>query len=444
MKRTSSALLILSLLAGVLVTSTSLRGEDFSFREDPVIVVAKIRNNLPGGLATAHYGQQTYQKPIQSTEAITSAFISRLGEAGHFRIIERDLLPDLRVEMFNSEEDLAATIVKYPGIFKADYAFICELSTLDLNTSLTIVYGVETEQTMVTAHFDMRIVDLNPHKYWQIVDAKEDSIVEGRFETEEEVNETLQELKEAYPEVEFTVVPPPETLPGEHVWAAHGSISKVVFQLTGFGNYYATNKDLLSEDLILNTMMLGTEELIIRVMDTRWPLRVSHVDDQQRIYLNRGNWLVERAGERAGIPGIKVGKIGSRTYLEPPSFFVIREPGVVIRNPDNGEVQGSTRGKELAKLRVDRSNVQLKQSIATLVDGSATQDLLQGVCEPLTMDAFKLEGKKLTAKKSILRLYLQWKYQLKLPMGHFNDLPNKWSNPDATITKKKQFRVPKK
>ena len=444
MKRTSSTLLVLSLLAGVLVTSTSLRGEDFSFREDPVIVVAKIRNNLPDGLVTAHYGQQTYLKPIQSIEAITSAFISRLGEAGHFRIIERDLLPDLRVEMFNSEEDLAATIAKYPGIFKADYAFICELSTLDLNTSLSVVYGVETEQTMVTAHFDMRIVDLNPHKYWQIVDIKEERIVEGRFETEEEVNEKLQELEEAYPEVEFTAVPPPETLPGEHVWSAHGSISKVVFQLTGFGSYYATNKDLLSEDLILNTLMLGTEDLILRIMDARWPLRVSHVDDQQRIYLNRGNWLVERAGERAGIPGIKVGKIGSRTYLEPPSFFVIREPGVAIRNPDNGEVQGSTRGKELAKLRVDRSNVQPKQSIATLVDGSATQDLLQGVCEPLTMDAFKLDGKEKTAKKSILRLYLQAKYQLKLPIGHFNDLPTKWHNPDATITKKKQLRVPKK
>jgi hypothetical protein len=288
----------------------------------------------------------------------------------------------------------------------------------------------------------MRIVDLNPHKYWQIVDEKEDRVVDGRFETEEEVNETLQELEEAYPELEFTAVPPPNTQVGQDVWGALGKTETTLMHLTGFGNYYHTDKDLLSEDLILGTLMLGTEDLIIRIIDKRWPLRVTQIDEQQKVYLNRGTWLIRNAGERAGIPGNKIGKVGEKEYVPPPSFFIIREPGVPTRDPNTGRVIGQTEGKELARIKVERSNVKEEQSIADIIDGNVTQDLLQGVIEPLTFDRLKEDARSLTRKRSILRFYMQWKYQMRLTPGHFLDLPKKWDNADAVYIKKKQFKAP--
>ena len=436
-----SLLLLLSLVT-ILVMDTRIHAEEFAFRDKPVIVVARIQNNLPGGLATFHYGNEEVRKPIQSTEAITDAFISRLNETHRFRVIERDLLPELQVEMFNSEEDLVATMTKYPGIFKADYVFICKLSVLTLELRLTqIGTGVKIEKAMVTAHFDMRIVDLNPHKYWQVVETVEKRTADGRFETEEEAIAELKDLQEENPQLKFEIISPPENRPGEHVWGAHGEISKANAMLTQLGNFLDIEVNLLNEGLIINTMMLGLEDLIVRIMEDRWPLKVEHVDDQQRIYLDRGGWLIKRAGERAGIPGIKIGKVGDRVYQFPNSFFVIRELGQVIRDPDTGiPLSGPNgirreRGKELAKIRVDRSEADLEggtQSIGELIEGSATNALINAICEPLTMDALKKEGREATNKKIVLRKYLQEKYQLRLPVGYFADLPAKWNNPDAT------------
>ena len=159
------------------------------FREAPLIIVPRIGNSLDGGWGSVKYGTYVaFPQPIQAAGQITSTFENLLQETNKFRIL-KELPGALAYEMFASDTGRVQVIEDHPDLLRADYAFLASLSTLAIDLNQTKAAGISIERLVITVRFSLRIIDIHPHKNWQVVDSTDKAFVYERFGTEEEVTD---------------------------------------------------------------------------------------------------------------------------------------------------------------------------------------------------------------------------------------------------------------
>ena len=94
---------------------------------------------------------------LQSTDSVTDTFISLLGQSKRFTVLEREAMNKI------AEEKIAKGDYAIEG---ADYAFICNLATLDLkkDTFRVPIVNIEKEKVAVKVNVNVRIVEIKSSK----------------------------------------------------------------------------------------------------------------------------------------------------------------------------------------------------------------------------------------------------------------------------------------
>jgi hypothetical protein len=397
------------------------------FRKSPLIIVPTIGNSLDGGWIDVKYGgHSVFPEPSQAAIGITTAFGNLLQETNRFRILPQERRGLLTYEMFSSEADLQQTLEHNPDIFQADYAFLASLQTLDVGVNYSNQYGIEIEKVVVNVRFSLRIIDLHPHKNWQIVDTTDQNFFHERFRTEAEAAEEVKRQQDLYPDSQFKVIAPPPRKPGELVWARNVEFRLAEAYVVRVGNYYGRDIVLVREELVQNAMSLALETAIIKWMEGRWPLRGIKVDQvAQQLTLNRGGWMISRAGLRAGFPRVRDGKLVDKVRIAPPSLFGVYEPGELVRDPDNGILLGRKLGTQLAVLKVNAANVEDNFSTADILRGRLSDaDLPNALIRPISIKLIQddVERQKFSRIKD-MKYFVVTAYGVELTSAWFRNIP---------------------
>jgi curli biogenesis system outer membrane secretion channel CsgG len=181
----------------------------------PTVIVAPFKNSS--------------QMRLQSTESITDNFISILMDTRRFNVLERERLKDVTEEMVSKGQ---------LSVKNADYAFLNNLSTLDLKVSKYKVPLVDVvqEKAVVKVQVNVRVVDIDSSKILFSATGK-----------------AQQEKK-----------------------ATQGALGLVV-----------NNERVLDNALVNDAIREALEDVVLRIADNLFPIKIIGIK-KGKIYLNRG------------------------------------------------------------------------------------------------------------------------------------------------------------
>jgi hypothetical protein len=210
------------------------------------------------------------------------------------------------------------------------------------------------------------------------------------------------------------------------VWAKNVEFRLSEAYVVKVGNYYERDIVLVREELAQNAMSLALESAIIKWMEGRWPLKGIKVDQvAQQLTLNRGGWMISRAGLRAGFPRMRDGRLVDKVRIAPPSLFGVYTLGELIRDPDNGILLGRKLGTQLAVLKVNAINVEENFSTADILRGRLSDaDLPNALIRPISIKLIQDDvARQKFSRIKDMKYFVVTGYGVELTAAWFRNIP---------------------